>query len=64
MNDPIVEEVRRYRMEHTRKFGGDLHLICEDFRRIERKSGCRVVLLSPKLLPRIQESRGGPQATS
>ena len=34
MNDPIVEEVRRHRMEHTRKFGGDLKLICEDLRRM------------------------------
>ena len=25
MTDPIVEEVRRHRMEHTRKFGGDLN---------------------------------------
>ena len=24
MKDPIVEEIRKYRMEHTRKFGGDL----------------------------------------
>ena len=43
MNDPIVEEVRRYRMEHTRKFGGDLKRICEDLRRIQRESGCQVV---------------------
>ena len=26
MNDPIVQEVRRYRMEHTHKFGGILML--------------------------------------
>jgi len=30
MKDSIVEEVRKYRMEHTKKFGGDLHAICED----------------------------------
>lgn len=30
MKDPIVEEVRRHRMEHTRKFGGDLKAIFED----------------------------------
>ena len=40
MSDPIVEEVRRYRMEHTRKFGGDLKLICEDFRRNEYQTSC------------------------
>ena len=31
MSDPIVDEVRRHRMEHTRKFDGDLKRICEDF---------------------------------
>ena len=24
MKDPIVEEVRKHRIEHTQKFGGDL----------------------------------------
>jgi hypothetical protein len=51
MKDPIVEEVRRHRMEHTRKFGGDLKLICEDLRRIQQDSGYEVVRRPPKLLP-------------
>jgi hypothetical protein len=50
MIDPIVEEVRRHRMEHTRKFGGDLNLIYEDMLRIQRESGCQVVRCPPKLL--------------
>jgi hypothetical protein len=50
MIDPIVEEVRRYRMEHTKKFGGDLKLICDDLRRIQKESGIQVVRRSPKLL--------------
>jgi hypothetical protein len=50
MNDPIVEEVRRHRLEHTRKFGGDLKLICEDLRRIQRSSDYQVVRRPPKLL--------------
>jgi hypothetical protein len=50
MIDPIVEEVRRHRMEHTQKFGGDLKLICDDLRRIQRESGGQVVRRSPKLL--------------
>lgn len=61
MKDPIVEEVRRYRMEHTRKFGGDLKLICEDLRRLQRESGCRVVRRSPVLLSPVEKSQGGPQ---
>lgn len=38
MTDPIVEEVRKHRDEHSRKFNYDLNLICEDYRkhRVER----------------------------
>jgi uncharacterized protein YoaH (UPF0181 family) len=32
MNDPIVDEVRRYRDEHAKKFNYDLSAICADFR--------------------------------
>ena len=48
MKDPFVEEVRKYRMEHTRQFNGDLQLICEDLREFERSLGERVVTLEPK----------------
>ena len=48
MIDPIVEEVRLHRMEHTRKFGGDLNLICEDLRRIQRNCGRQIVRRPPK----------------
>lgn len=33
MNDPIVDEVRRYRDEHAKKFNYDLSAICADFRK-------------------------------
>lgn len=52
MNDPIVEEVRNWRAEHTRKFGGDLNRICAELRRLQQTSGCRVVRRQPKLLIR------------
>ena len=32
MTDPIVEEVRKYRDGHARRFNYDLKLICEDLR--------------------------------
>ena len=48
MKDPIVEEVREARMEHTRKFKGDLGAICEDLRRIEAACGLSVVRLPPR----------------
>ncbi|MGD0101571.1 MAG: hypothetical protein ABSC60_14580 [Acidobacteriota bacterium] len=48
MKDPIVEEVRKYRMEHTRKFRADLTAICADLRSIQKASGHEVFRLSPK----------------
>lgn len=48
MKDPFVEEARQYRMEHTRQFNSDLHLICEDLRRFEASLGERVVKLEPR----------------
>jgi len=41
--DPIVEEVRRIREEHAKKFNNDLHAICEDFRKRQRSSGHKIV---------------------
>ena len=48
MKDPIVAEVRKHRMEHTRKFGGDLDAICADLRAIQGASGYEVVRLAPR----------------
>lgn len=43
MKDPIIAEVRKHRLEHTAQFGGDLHRICEDLRRLELQLGDRLV---------------------
>ena len=48
MRDPIVEEVRKWRMEHTKKFCGDLSAICADLRSIQEASGHEIVRLAPK----------------
>ena len=50
MKNPIVEEVRKHRMEHTRKFKGDLTAICADLRKIQKAAGLKVVSLPPKKL--------------
>jgi hypothetical protein len=50
MRDPIVEEVRKWRMEHTKRFGGDLCAICADLRPIQEASGHEVVRLTPRKL--------------
>ena len=33
MTDPIVEEVRRHRNQHTKIFGYNLDAICEDYKK-------------------------------
>ena len=35
MKDPFVAEVRKYRMEHTKKFNSDIHAICKDLRKYQ-----------------------------
>ena len=55
MKDPIVEEVRRIRMEHTRQFNGDLDAIFADLRAVQGRCGHKVVRLAPN---RIQPPRG------
>ena len=58
MKDPIVEEVRKHRMEHTQKFRGDLSAICADLHAIQAASGHKVVRLAPrKLQPTKLSSR-------
>lgn len=57
MKDPIVEEVRKWRMEHTRRFGGDLAAICADLRSVQEASGHEVVRLPPRKLERTRQAR-------
>jgi hypothetical protein len=54
--DPIVEEVRKVREEHAKKFNYDIHAICEDIRKQERRSRRKVVTPRPKR-PRIVPRR-------
>jgi len=46
--DPIVEEIHRIRDEHARKFGYDLHAMCEDIRQKQAASGRQVVTRPPR----------------
>ena len=48
MKDAIVEEVRKHRMEHTRKFEGNLTAICADLRSVQKESGYVVVRLESR----------------
>ncbi|MEI8140570.1 MAG: hypothetical protein WCI03_11975 [bacterium] len=48
MNDPIVQEVRKHRLEHTLRFGGNLAAICNELRSIQTASGHTIVRLTPR----------------
>jgi len=50
MKDPIVAEIRQYRMAHTQRFHADLALICQDLRKMEAGLGDRLVDPQPKRL--------------
>ncbi len=50
INDPIVEEVRRYRKEHAAQYDNNLIKIVEALRKKERESQRAIINLSPKLL--------------
>ena len=49
MNDPIVDEVRKFRDEHARKFNYDMDAICADLRQRQQRSGHPLVSLKPNL---------------
>ena len=60
MNDPIVEEIRRIRKEHSRKFNYDLDAICEDYKVHQVRAGKRLIRLKPNVLDSnmsLQEQR-------
>jgi hypothetical protein len=48
MKDPIIEEIRKHRMEHTRKHASDLSAILTDLRKVQEKSGHKIVRLPPR----------------
>lgn len=56
MTDPIVNEVRKYRMNHTRRFNGKLSEICRDLREFQKTCSHRLVRLPPKRIPPAQRN--------
>ena len=50
INDPIVEEIRRYRQEHAALYGNDLSRIVEALRKKESESEHVKLNPGPKLL--------------
>ena len=54
MTDPIVNEVRKHRAEHTQRFNGKLSDICKDLCKFQTTCGHHIVRLSPR---RIQQTK-------
>ena len=50
IDDPVVKEIRKYRQEHTEKYGHDLKKICIALREQEKSSGKPVINLKLRLL--------------
>jgi hypothetical protein len=63
-SDPIVDEIREIRQQHTDEFQRDLHAICEDIRRQERESSRKFVKLSPRRVPIVVMPTGSTATPS
>ena len=50
MIDPIVDEVRKHRAEHARRFNFDIDAICADIQKMEATCDHTVVSLPPRML--------------
>jgi hypothetical protein len=48
MRDPIVDEIRRIRHEHAKRFGFDLDAIFDDLKEKERRSKRKIVSLASR----------------
>lgn len=56
MKDPIVEEVRRARDAHAKRFNYDLDAIVKDLQKREKELGLTPVSLPPKRTSRKKKS--------
>jgi molybdenum-dependent DNA-binding transcriptional regulator ModE len=56
IEDPIVEEIRRYRMEHAAQYGNDLKRIVQAYQEMERASGREYVNFETKRVPATRAS--------
>ena len=60
-NDPIVDEVRKVRDAHAKKFNYDLQAIAADLKRQQKVSKRKFVTLPPKkptILPKAKVKKG------
>jgi hypothetical protein len=60
LEDPIVNEVRRVREDHARRFNYDLDAIFRDIKEQEKRSGRRLRRFAPRAA--IPETASRPSA--
>lgn len=61
IDDPINEEIHRYRTEHSDQYGNDLDKIVEALREFERTSGREYVNFEPRRIPVVKASEEAVQ---
>ena len=42
MKDPLVEEIRNFRLEHSKRFGYNIEDICNDLRSFEKSLRAKI----------------------
>lgn len=50
IEDPVVAEIRKFRAEHTAKYGHDLNRIYAALKEVEKNTDLKVVHRQPQLL--------------
>lgn len=56
VDDPIVEEIRRCRIEHAAQYGNDLKQIVQAYQEMERASGRVYVNFESRRVPVVKAS--------
>lgn len=56
IKDPIVEEIRQYRQQHSAKYDYDLKQICNALRHRQQQSAKEVVRRGPRLLSKTLDT--------
>ena len=54
--DPIVEEIRKGRVEHAKKFDFEISKIAADYRKIEEKYKDRMISGKPRPAPKLRRT--------
>ena len=60
-NDPIVEDVRKVRNAHAKKFNYDLQAIVADLRKQQKASKRKFVTLPPKKPTVLSQAKAGKE---